>query len=166
MGLSVGCARCHDHKFDPIPQRDYYRMQAIFMPAVKHRLFLEYNPARSYDLGLNTREFKLRDIGDEIATIQKPYRDKIRKDKIAALPPDLREAFSTEDEKRTEAQRVLVDSNPNAVRIGQDEVYSALSADDRARIDALGRKLVGISWTSTACRPTRSCRSAAPPVPE
>jgi hypothetical protein len=29
-GLTVGCARCHDHKFDPIPQRDYYRMQAVF----------------------------------------------------------------------------------------------------------------------------------------
>lgn len=28
LGLSVGCARCHDHKFDPIPQRDYYAMQA------------------------------------------------------------------------------------------------------------------------------------------
>ncbi len=29
LGLSVGCARCHDHKFDPIPQRDYYAMQAF-----------------------------------------------------------------------------------------------------------------------------------------
>jgi mono/diheme cytochrome c family protein len=144
MGLSVGCARCHDHKFDPIPQRDYYRMQAIFTPAVKHRLFLEYNPARGYDLGLNTREFKLRDMGDEIATIQKPYREKLRKEKIAALAPDLREAFSTEDEKRTPAQRVLVDSNPDVVRIGQDEIYKSLSADDKARIDALGRKLVGM----------------------
>ncbi len=28
--LTVGCARCHDHKFDPIPQRDYYRLQAVF----------------------------------------------------------------------------------------------------------------------------------------
>jgi hypothetical protein len=30
LGLSVGCARCHSHKFDPIPQKDYFRLQALF----------------------------------------------------------------------------------------------------------------------------------------
>ena len=32
LGMSVGCAECHDHKFDPILQRDYYRMKAFFEP--------------------------------------------------------------------------------------------------------------------------------------
>ena len=30
LGLTVGCARCHDHKFDPLPQRDYYALAGIF----------------------------------------------------------------------------------------------------------------------------------------
>ncbi|MBY0503115.1 MAG: DUF1553 domain-containing protein [Bryobacteraceae bacterium] len=34
MGLSLGCARCHDHKYDPLPQRDYYRVSAIFQSAL------------------------------------------------------------------------------------------------------------------------------------
>jgi mono/diheme cytochrome c family protein len=33
MGMTVGCARCHNHKYDPIPQRDYYRMSAILQSA-------------------------------------------------------------------------------------------------------------------------------------
>ena len=37
LGLTVGCARCHDHKFDPIPQRDYYRMLSTFTTTVRHR---------------------------------------------------------------------------------------------------------------------------------
>ena len=35
MGLTVQCARCHSHKFDPVPQTDYYGMQAVFMSAYR-----------------------------------------------------------------------------------------------------------------------------------
>ena len=34
LGLSVGCAQCHDHRYDPIPQTDYYALRAIFAPAM------------------------------------------------------------------------------------------------------------------------------------
>ncbi len=35
LGLTINCARCHDHKFDPLPQRDYYRLVAVFA-GVRH----------------------------------------------------------------------------------------------------------------------------------
>ena len=41
LGLSVGCARCHDHKYDPIPQRDYYRMLATFTTTVRSEMELK-----------------------------------------------------------------------------------------------------------------------------
>src|SRR5581483_8521539 len=35
LGMTIGCARCHDHKFDPIPQTDYYRMLSTFTTTVR-----------------------------------------------------------------------------------------------------------------------------------
>lgn len=44
LGLSVGCARCHDHKFDPIPTRDYYRMAATFTKTIRSEAELDLEP--------------------------------------------------------------------------------------------------------------------------
>ena len=41
LGMSIGCARCHDHKFDPIPQADYYRILATFTTAVRSEIDLD-----------------------------------------------------------------------------------------------------------------------------
>ena len=43
LGLTVACARCHDHKFDPIPARDYYRMVAAFSQAIRSNIELDLN---------------------------------------------------------------------------------------------------------------------------
>ncbi|MEJ7594976.1 MAG: PSD1 and planctomycete cytochrome C domain-containing protein [Planctomycetaceae bacterium] len=44
LGLSIGCARCHDHKFDPIPARDYYRMAATFSSAIRAETEIDLSP--------------------------------------------------------------------------------------------------------------------------
>ena len=36
LGLTVACARCHDHKYDPIPQRDYYSLAGVFLNTAYH----------------------------------------------------------------------------------------------------------------------------------
>lgn len=44
LGLTIGCARCHDHKYDPIPTREYYRMLSIFTSTVRSEVELDLNP--------------------------------------------------------------------------------------------------------------------------
>ena len=40
LGLSVGCAQCHDHRYDPIPQADYFRLRSIFEPALNWKTWV------------------------------------------------------------------------------------------------------------------------------
>ena len=61
LGLSAGCARCHDHKFDPITQRDYYALQALFA-GVRHGK-REIKPV-DYDERLRQEPAVRRDLAD------------------------------------------------------------------------------------------------------
>jgi cytochrome c553 len=44
LGLTIGCARCHDHKFDPIPQRDYYQFLSTFTTTVRSEIDIDVDP--------------------------------------------------------------------------------------------------------------------------
>jgi hypothetical protein len=55
LGLTVACARCHDHKFDPISQRDYYRMTALFAGSVEREIPL----VSLFDVQTASRNFPL-----------------------------------------------------------------------------------------------------------
>jgi len=66
LGLTIGCARCHDHKFDPISAREYYRLLSTFTTTTRSELELDLNPAAyrrdkaAFDTGLAPLEAVVR----------------------------------------------------------------------------------------------------------
>jgi mono/diheme cytochrome c family protein len=74
LGLTVNCARCHDHKFDPIPQEDYYRLMAIFTPAYNPKAWRPVIPTET-----DSKDRALPDISPaEYATIQRHNAEIVR----------------------------------------------------------------------------------------
>jgi mono/diheme cytochrome c family protein len=68
LGLTVGCARCHNHKLEPISQQDYYRLEAYMAATDEHNISL----ARGHDV--EAWEAKARELKDEIKRLQKEAR--------------------------------------------------------------------------------------------
>jgi hypothetical protein len=106
LGMTLGCARCHDHKFDPIRQRDYYRLQAIFASTV-HKDIPRYTPEQQAEWKMKTEpiEAELKALRAKLKP-GVPDRDVIEKQiaqKEAELPPPLPVLQTVEDvpERRT-----------------------------------------------------------------
>ncbi|MFN7935510.1 MAG: DUF1549 and DUF1553 domain-containing protein [Bryobacteraceae bacterium] len=147
LGLTMGCARCHDHKFDPLPQRDYYRLQAIFAPFQKTRVFLHYNNARGYDLNENTRTFKLYETGAQLSAILDPHRKRLRDARLSKLAPEVGVAFRTPDEQKTPEQKALFEMHAKSVEPRDDEVYAQLTPQENDQLHKIERRLISMYRT-------------------
>ncbi|MBS0205808.1 MAG: PSD1 domain-containing protein [Planctomycetes bacterium] len=122
MGLTLQCARCHSHKFDPIPQTEYYRLQAVFMSALRPQQWIaqmdrrlqvatasQKKSADELNARLNTEIARLR---NEMAALRATHKRKLFDERLATLPEvlraDITAAFGKPADQRTEVDKYLI----------------------------------------------------------
>src|SRR5690606_37456786 len=142
MGLTLNCARCHTHKFDPIPQRDYYRFLALFSAAyhpsdwIQPKDRLQYTVAEAERARIEEHnksvDAEVAKIDEKIQEVLAPYRAKLLDAKLEEAPEairaDLKAALAVDAKKRDEVQKYLVAKFGALAKVEDGEVDAALSA--------------------------------------
>ena len=133
LGLSVGCAQCHDHRYDPISQVDYYRMRSLFEPALSWK---NWRPPTARLVSLYTAddrrkaeaiEADARKIDEVAEKMRKDFLEKVFEKELAKVPEESRAsvktARNTPHDKRTTEQVALLKRYPSADVQGALDLY-------------------------------------------
>jgi hypothetical protein len=145
LGLTIGCARCHDHKFEPLSQRDYYRLQAFFTPAKFEREHPIPTTAERAEYERAMREYEAQPALRELADFEAPIRNAILERKVAALSPEARIAHRTPAAQRTAEQSNLALETQDKVAITDQEIVAALNKEQKNRRAELLREVKRVS---------------------
>ncbi|WP_437205690.1 DUF1553 domain-containing protein [Planctomicrobium sp. SH664] len=170
LGLTVGCAECHDHRFDPIPTADYYRMRAIFEPAFNPE---KWQRPEQRQIVLSTQaeleEIKRLDrvakgIEEAYKPVYKEYRDWLFARELEKAKPEVREALIAWDKdpaSLTEEQKQLLDNYP-ALKLAK-EYTEGYSNKVRDLLAGYQRKVEYVEVLRGIAAQAASVRKLAPP---
>ncbi len=144
LGLTVGCAQCHNHRYDPIPQADYYRFRAIFEPAYDVKNWRKPAERLVSLWSEETREqaakidADLKKLADERNAEMDKIVAAIFDSEVAKLPEEQRElakqARETAAKDRTDEQKQLLKDHPS-LNVSRGSAYLY----DRKKTDALAK---------------------------
>lgn len=139
LGLTMACARCHDHKFEPLSQRDYYRFQAFFTPAIfeRERAIGTPDERAAHDRAMRQYGEAAKAQQKEIALIEEPMRKKLYEEKLAKLSEEAQLAVRTPKNKRTTEQENQVQETADSIKVAESEVLEGLDETSRSRLKRL-----------------------------
>jgi hypothetical protein len=155
LGLTVNCARCHNHKFDPILQADYYRLQAVFGGASGKEVEVA-TPAEktAWEAADKAYKERIKPVKDALEQLAKPYEERVEAERLAKLDPKLQEAWKTPKDKRTAEQKVLAENADDQIEPTWDVVVAAMTPEDRKKRAQLRVRLHQVEATEPDPLPT------------
>jgi len=135
LGLTLSCARCHAHKFEPLSMRDYYGMAAVFAGLTRPKVGrgeLDLPAGSREELArIARRDKRLAELGGEIDRFQAIHRETHLKSGKSKLPPDAVAALLVEPTRRSAAEKTLVAKH---FKQAQAETDAALPAEAAAAL--------------------------------
>ena len=145
LGMTVHCARCHDHKFDPILQKDYYSMQASIYGYVEIDYpLLDRDEADAYFAAMRDVEERQQPLRDEVDAIETPYREALRAELIRErFPENVQAAAFKPEAERTPGEQLLA-TQVLTINPPRTQVAAALTPEDKARVDELNAEIASL----------------------
>jgi hypothetical protein len=149
LAMTVNCARCHNHKFDPITQADFYRLQAVFAAAKgKDVEIIDAAEKSQWEAQEAAYKKRLEPIDTALKDLAKPYTDQIKEERKAKLSPEALEALNVPKDKRTPAQQTLAKNAESQIKPEWDEVVAIMPDDVKTRRAALREQLHQVEFTA------------------
>ncbi len=186
LGLTVNCARCHSHKFDPIPQEDYYRMMALLTPAynpqawrpvipfaakIEDRALPDVAPTERAAMERHNAEIDARqkELQQKLAELRSPHEKRLFDAKLAMVPEpiraDTKTALDTAAEKRTEIQKYLAGKLSASLAVKPEEVNAARSAAEKVAVAEAEAAITTAERSRKKWGKIQALYDVGPPVP-
>ena len=145
LGLTVQCARCHNHKFDPISQKDYYSLVATFFGYVETTYpLVPRADAEVYEKQLKDVEARQAALKAEIKKIEAPYREQLRQEAYKQFPENVQRAIAKPEQERTPGEQLLAQQVIEQVNPGAQAVGRLLTPDEAARRQQLENQIAAL----------------------